>query len=127
MKQLIESKQAPAPLGTYSQAIAAGGMLYVSGQVALGMVTGDLIAGDTAAQLTCIFRQIQAIAEAANLSLAHTVKLTVFVLSIDDLPVVSEVMRHFFIAPFPARSVIAVRALPKGAAVEVEAILHTAH
>lgn len=119
----VHSDAAPAAIGTYSQAASHGGTVYLSGQIPLSPETGEMVAGDIAVQITQVFRNLAAVAEAAGGSLADVVKLNVYLTDLGSFPVVSEVMPEFFTEPYPARAVIGVAALPKGASVEIDAVL----
>lgn len=122
-KQAINTTQAPAAIGTYSQAIRVAGTVYVSGQIPLDPATGQLVAGDIRAQIHQVFRNLAAVAEAAGLGLASAVKVNVFLTDLGNFAAVNEIMAEYFPQPFPARAAIGVSALPRGAAVEADAIL----
>ncbi|QOJ32785.1 MAG: RidA family protein [Gammaproteobacteria bacterium] len=122
-KQVISTAQAPAAIGTYSQAIRAGGMVYISGQIPLDPATGQLVAGDIREQIHQVFRNLAAVAAAAGLGLEQAVKVTVYLTDLGHFAAVNEIMAGYFPQPFPARAAIGVSALPKGAAVEADAIL----
>lgn len=123
MKQIISSSSAPKPVGTYSQAIKSGNMVYIAGQIPLSPKTMEIVGEDFQEQLRQVFKNIAAIAEAAGGSLAHVVKLTIYVTDIQNQTLVNEVMKDFFREPYPARAVIEVSALPKNVRVEIESIL----
>ncbi len=122
-KQVIFSKDAPAAIGTYSQAIRVAGMVYVSGQIPLDPATGQLVAGDIRAQIHQVFRNLAAVAQAAGLGLDSAVKVNIFLTDLTHFPTVNEIMAEYFPQPVPARAAIGVAALPRGAAVEADAIL----
>jgi reactive intermediate/imine deaminase len=122
-KVAIESPRAPAAIGTYSQAIQAGGTVYLSGQLPLDPATGQLVTGDMREHVRQVFRNLAAVAEAAGLKLDNAAKVTVFLTDLTHFPLVNEVMAEFFTAPYPARAAIGVASLPRGAAVEADAIL----
>lgn len=122
-KQAISTAKAPGASGTYSQAIRAAGMVYLSGQIPLDPATGQLVTGDIRVQIHQVFRNLAAVAEAAGLSLSSAVKVTVFLTDLTHFAVVNEIMAEYFPQPFPARAAVGVSALPKGAAVEADAIL----
>jgi 2-iminobutanoate/2-iminopropanoate deaminase len=122
MNQAIRSDRAPAPIGPYSQAIRNGSELFCSGQVALDPATGDLIPGDVSAQTEQALRNLGAVLEAGQMSYADVVKTTIFLVDMNDFAAVNEVYGRFFDAAKPARSTVAVAALPKGARVEIDAI-----
>jgi reactive intermediate/imine deaminase len=122
-KQAIQTTDAPAAIGTYSQAIRAGNTIYLSGQIPLDPGTMQLVTGDTRAQIERVFDNLASVAEAAGASLANAVKLTVYLTDLKSFAVVNEVMAEYFSEPYPARAAIGVAQLPRGAAVEVDAIL----
>ncbi|HEV3155155.1 MAG TPA: RidA family protein [Candidatus Baltobacteraceae bacterium] len=122
MAQAVRSDGAPAPIGPYSQAIAAGDELFCSGQIALDPQTGDLLIGDAAAQAERALQNLGAVLEAAGMTYANVVKTTLYLVDMDDFAAVNEVYARFFEAAKPARSTVAVAGLPKGARVEVDAI-----
>ena len=122
-KQAIHSKDAPAAIGTYSQAIRAGNTIYLSGQIPLDPQSMQLVTGDTRAQIERVFDNLAAVAAAAGGSLANAVKLTVYLTDLKNFALVNEVMAEYFKEPYPARAAIGVAALPRGAAVEVDAVL----
>lgn len=124
-KQPIHTDRAPAAIGTYSQAIRAAGIVYVSGQIPLDPATGQLVAGDIRAQIHQVFRNLAAVAEAAGLSLESAVKVTIYLTDLAHFAAVNEIMAEYFAPPYPARAAIGVAALPRGAAVEADAILLT--
>ncbi len=123
MKQVITSNRAPAPIGPYSQAIKAGQFVFLSGQIALAPGQSDIVKGDLKTRVRQIFDNIQALAQAAGGSMAQIVKLTIYLTDMARFPEVNEVMLEYFAPPFPARTTIAVAALPKGTDVEVDATL----
>ncbi len=122
----IQTDQAPAAIGTYSQAARHGSTVYLSGQIPLSPQTGELVDGDMADQITRVFDNLAAVAAAAGGSLADVVKLNVYLTDLANFPVVSEVMPGYFAEPYPARAVIGVSALPRGAQVEIDAVLELA-
>jgi len=122
-KIAIHSDAAPAAIGTYSQAIRAGDTIYVSGQIPLDPATGEIVAGDISAQITRVFDNLQAVAEAAGLSLQNAVKITVYLTDLGNFAAVNEIMARYFEQPYPARAALGVVALPKGVEVEADAIL----
>jgi reactive intermediate/imine deaminase len=123
IKQAIQTSQAPQAIGTYSQAIRADRLVFLSGQIPLVAETMELVNGDVVAQIAQVFVNLQAVAEAAGGGLQDIVKLTVYLTDLSHFPMVNAVMEHFFQAPYPARAVVGVAALPKGAAIEVDAIM----
>lgn len=122
-KQTIESPQAPAAIGTYSQGIRAGGAIYLSGQLPLDPATGQLLTGDMHEQVRQVFRNLAAVAGAAGTTLDSAVKVNVFLTDLSHFAVVNTVMAEFFTVPYPARAAIGVASLPRGAAVEADAVL----
>ncbi len=126
-KQAVQTHTAPQAIGTYSQAIVAGNTVYLSGQVPLNPHTMELVTNSIEAQADQVFKNLSAVAEAAGGNLDHIVKLTVFLTDLTDFPIINATMAKFFHEPYPARSTIGVAALPKGAAVEVEAIMVLPH
>jgi reactive intermediate/imine deaminase len=122
-KQAITTDNAPAAVGTYSQAMRCGDLLFISGQIPLDPVTGQLVDGGREAEIRRVFDNVQAIAAAAGGSLSDVVKLSVFLTDLGDFALVNQVMMDYFEAPFPARAAMGVAALPLGAQVEVEAIV----
>ena len=124
IKEIIHTAQAPQAIGTYSQAVRIDRTVYLSGQIPLVPETMLLIEGDIAAQITQVFKNLQAVAEAAGGDLYDIVKLNVFLTDLAHFPIVNEIMGQFFHAPYPARAAIGVAALPKGASIEMDAIMH---
>lgn len=123
-KEIIYTPLAPEAIGTYSQAVKVGRSVYLSGQIPLVPATMVLIEGDIAAQITQVFNNLQAVTEAAGGSLADIVKLNVYLTDLTNFPIVNEIMGNYFQQPYPARAAVGVAALPKGAAVEMDAIMH---
>ena len=121
--QVIQTKNAPAAIGTYSQAIQVGYMVYLSGQIGLDPSTGKLVSDDFTAQLTQIFHNVQAVVTAAGGSLAQLVKLQLYLLDMSNFAIVNEVMSQWFNEPYPARAAVGVAALPKGALIEIDGIM----
>lgn len=120
----IHTDAAPAAIGTYSQAIRAGGLIFVSGQIPLDPATGELVGGDDVErQIRQVFDNLRAVAEGAGSSLAGAVKITVFLTDLAHFARVNEIMTEYFTQPYPARAAVEVAALPRGAAVEADAIL----
>lgn len=122
-RRSIQTEAAPAAIGTYSQAVEAGGAVWLSGQIPLDPATGQMVEGDMAVQVRRVFDNLAAVAEAADASLADAVKLTVYLVDLGDFATVNEVMAGLFTPPYPARAAVQVAALPKGARVEVDAVL----
>ncbi len=122
-KEIIQTTKAPQPIGCYSQAIAVGNTVYFSGQIPLDPQTGKVLEGDFPAQVHQVFKNIQALAEAASGNLNDLVKLTIYLTDMSLFTIVNEIMETYFHKPYPARSTIAVAALPKKVAIEIEAIM----
>lgn len=122
-KETIHTSEAPAAIGTYSQAIRVAGTVYVSGQIPLDPATGQLVDGDIRAQIHQVFHNLEAVARAAGLGLESAVKVNIFLTDLAHFAAVNEIMAEYFPKPFPARAAIGVAALPRGAAVEADAIL----
>ncbi|MBO9828661.1 RidA family protein [Xanthomonas sp. A2111] len=122
-RQIIHTDRAPAAIGPYSQAVRAGNTVYFSGQIPLDPATGEIVAGDIAAQARRAFDNLQAVAEAAGGSLDRIVRLGLYLTDLAQFAQVNTVMQDYFQAPFPARSTIEVSALPKGAGFEVDAVM----
>jgi len=121
--EAIHTDNAPQAIGTYSQAVRVGATVYLSGQIPLVPRTMELVAGDMRAQIERVFENLAAVARAAGGSPGNIVKLTVFLTDLSHFPLVNEVMAAFFERPYPARAAVGVSALPKGAAVEMDAIM----
>jgi reactive intermediate/imine deaminase len=121
-KQPLQTPDAPQAIGTYSQAIRTGGFVYLSGQIGLDPKNMQLADG-IEAQIHQVFRNLQAVAAAAGASLDHAVKITVFLTDLANFAKLNEIMAQYFSQPYPARSAVGVSQLPRGALVEIEAIL----
>ena len=122
-RTVIATAAAPAAIGTYSQAIRVGDTVYLSGQIPLVPASGQLVAGDMRASIVQVFENLSAVAKAAGGGLQDVVKLNVFLLDLAHFPLVNEVMAQYFQQPYPARAAVGVAALPKGATVEMDAIM----
>ncbi|RIK90521.1 MAG: reactive intermediate/imine deaminase [Burkholderiales bacterium] len=122
-RQIVRSADAPAAIGPYSQAVRVGDVVYLSGQIALDPASGALVDGGLETQVEQAFRNLQAVATAAGGSLAHCVKLTLFLTDLAHFAKVNEAMQKWFDAPYPARSTVGVASLPRGALFEVEAVM----
>lgn len=122
-KQAIHSDAAPAAIGTYSQAIRHGSLVFLSGQIPLDPQTMEFIDGDFEARTRQVFDNLKAVAEAAGGSLNQVVKLTIFLTDLNNFATVNAVMEDYFEQPYPARAAVGVASLPKGADVEADAIL----
>lgn len=122
-RAVISTPNAPEAIGPYSQAVKVGSTVWLSGQIPLVPGTMELITGDIQAQARQVFKNLVAVAEAAGGSLNNAVKINISLTDMADFAVVNEVMAEFLYAPYPARACVQVAALPKGVAIEVEAIL----
>ena len=122
-RSIVVTPQAPAAIGTYSQAVKVGDTVYLSGQIPLDPVSMTLVDG-IEAQIARVFDNLKAVAEAAGGSLDDTVKLNVFLTDLGNFAKVNEIMARYFTEPYPARAAIGVAALPRGATVEMDAVLH---
>ena len=119
----IHTERAPAAIGPYSQAVRCGGTVYLSGQIPLDPATMQLVEGDIAVQAHRVFDNLSAVCEAAGGSLAQVARIGIYLTDLGHFAAVNAVMQEYFTAPFPARSTIGVASLPRGAQVEVDAIL----
>ncbi len=122
-RRQVQSDAAPAAIGPYSQAIASGKLVFLSGQIPLHPDSMELVAGGIAEQAQQVFANLEAVAKAAGGSLQDAVKLTIYLTDLGDFATVNEIMAGHFQEPYPARATIQVSALPKGAAIEIDAIL----
>ena len=122
-KTIIQTDKAPAAIGTYSQAVKVDNTVYISGQIPLDPASMEVVGGGTEAQITRVFDNLSAVAEAAGGSLKDVVKLTIFLTDLSCFPTVNEIMARYFNEPYPARAAIEVSALPKGVEVEMDAVL----
>jgi len=120
-RRAIETEAAPAPIGPYSQAVAADGVLYCSGQVPLEPATGELIEGGAAEQARRCLENLDAVCRAGGASLSEAVRIGIYLTDMSAFPEVNEVYASFFSEPFPVRTTVGVAALPKGALVEMDA------
>lgn len=123
-REIIHTDHAPKAIGTYSQAVKVGATVYLSGQIPLVPATMELVSGDIAAQIRQVFENLGAVCKAAGGSLQDAVKLNVYLTDLKDFPTVNEIMGQYFKQPYPARAAIGVAALPRGARVEIDGILH---
>ena len=119
----VHSDSAPAAIGPYSQAIKAGPFVFLSGQIPLDPKSMEIVSDDIAAQTHQVFENLIAVADAAGGSLSNAAKLTIYLTDLGDFAVVNKIMAGYFSEPYPARATIQVSALPKGSAVEIDAIL----
>ncbi len=122
-KHIIQTDTAPKAIGTYSQAVKVGDTVYLSGQIPLDPATMTLVVGGMDAQIRRVFDNLKAVAEAAGGSLRDVVKLNVFLTDLAHFPLVNEIMADYFAEPYPARAAIGVASLPRGAGVEMDAIM----
>nr|MCR5711091.1 RidA family protein [Prevotella sp.] len=122
MKKVISTQQAPAAIGPYSQAIQVGNLVYTSGQIPIDPSTGSLVEGGVKEQARQSLLNVKAILGEAGLTMSNVVKTTVFMADMNDFAEMNAVYAEFFTEPYPARSAVAVKTLPKGALVEIEVI-----
>lgn len=123
MKKIISTSKAPQAIGSYSQAVKAGNLVFASGQIALHPETGEMVNSNFIEEATRVFENVKAIAEAANGDLSNIVKLTIYLTDLGDFAKLNEVMSEIFNEPFPARAAVEVSKLPRDATIEVDAIL----
>ncbi len=119
----VHSDSAPAAIGPYSQAIKAGPLVFLSGQIPLDPKSMEIVSDDVAAQTHQVFKNLIAVADAAGGSLSNAAKLTIYLTDLGDFAVVNKIMAGYFSEPYPARATIQVSALPKGSRVEIDAVL----
>jgi len=122
-RKIIKSASAPHAIGPYSQAVDAGGTVYLSGQTPLDPATGELVGGDITAQTRRVFENLAAVCAAAGGSFSDVVRVGIYLVDLGDFAAVNAVMKEYFHEPYPARSTIGVAALPRGARVEIDAIM----
>ncbi|CAD7850150.1 MAG: RidA/YER057c/UK114 superfamily protein [Olavius algarvensis Gamma 3 endosymbiont] len=122
-KTIIHTDDAPQAIGTYSQAVKVDNTVYISGQIPLDPASMEVVPGGVDAEITRVFDNLQAVAEAAGGSLSDVVKLNIFLTDLGNFPTVNEIMATYFQQPYPARAAIGVAALPKGVGVEMDAVL----
>lgn len=123
MKQIIHTDKAPAAIGAYSQAVRVNDTIYLSGQIPLDPVSGQLVEGDFTAQATQVFKNLQAVIEAAGANFEDVVKVNAYLTDLNNFAAFNQVMEQFIQRPHPARAAVGVASLPKGALVEAEAIV----
>ena len=123
-RKIIKTDSAPAAIGSYSQAVLVDNTVYLSGQIPLDPATMSIVEGTFEDQIKQVFTNLQEVAKAAGCTLDDAVKLNVYLTDMDNFPIVNEVMSGYFREPYPARAAIGVAKLPKGAQVEVDAVLH---
>jgi 2-iminobutanoate/2-iminopropanoate deaminase len=126
MKKVISTKQAPAAIGPYSQAIRVGTLVYTSGQIPINPATGVFVEGGIKEQTRQSLTNVKAILEEVGLSMSNVIKTMVFMADMSDFADMNAVYAEFFTEPFPARSAVAVKSLPKGALVEIEVVAESA-
>jgi reactive intermediate/imine deaminase len=122
-KSIIKTDNAPQAIGTYSQAVKVDNTVYISGQIPLDPTTMEIVEGGVEAQITRVFDSLKAVAQASGGSLKDVVKLNIFLTDLSCFPTVNEIMARYFDEPYPARVAVEVSALPKGVAVEMDAVL----
>lgn len=124
MKKILLTKEAPEPIGPYSQAVQMGSFVFCSGQIAINPATNQVLTGDVKAQTEQVMKNIEAVLASADLKFENVIKTTIFLTSMNDFATVNEVYGKYFTKNPPARSTIAVAGLPKGVQVEIEVIAH---
>ncbi len=122
-REIIATDQAPQAIGTYSQAVKVNSTVYLSGQIPLVPATMEVVEGDIRRQISQVFDNLQAVTKAAGGSLDKLVKVNIFLTDLSHFPLVNEVMAEYFAEPYPARAAVGVASLPKGVAVEMDAIM----
>ncbi len=122
-KKTIHTDNAPSAIGTYSQAVQFGKLVFLSGQIPLQPDTMEVVAGDFEARTRRVFDNLQAVVEAAGGTMDQVLKLTIYLTDLDNFATVNSVMADYFAEPYPARAALGVAALPKGVDVEAEAVL----
>ena len=122
-RSIISTPNAPQAIGTYSQAVKCGNTVYVSGQIPLDPKTGQLVTGDTEAQIRRVFENLKAIVAAAGGDFSHVAKLNVFLADLAHFQLVNKIMSEYFREPYPARAAVGVVALPRGAQIEMDCIV----
>ncbi len=121
MFRSISTQAAPAAIGPYSQAVQAGSVVYMSGQIALDPQSGELVSGGFEAQVHQAIRNMKAVVEASGGTLSQCVRLTLYLTDLANFPLANQIMQEYFQPPYPARSTVGVASLPRGAAFEIEA------
>ena len=122
-KAIIQTDNAPAAIGTYSQAVKAGTTVYLSGQIPLVPATMELVSQDFAEQATQVFENIKAVCEAAGGTTNDLVKVNIYLLDLGHFATVNEIMSKYFAKPYPARAAIGIKELPKGAQIEIDGVM----
>jgi len=123
-REIIHTAKAPQAIGTYSQAVKVGNVVYLSGQIPLVPETMEIIDGDFSAQVRLVFDNLSAVAEAAGGGLQDIVKLNIFLTDLSHFAIVNEIMAEYFEQPYPARAAIGVASLPKAVPVEMDGVMH---
>ena len=121
--EIIFTEDAPRAIGTYSQAVKVGNIIYLSGQIPLVPKTMELIEGDKKNQIKRVFMNLAAVAKASGGSLSNITKLNIYLTDLSDFPLINEIMPEYFSEPYPARAVVGVANLPKGATIEMDAVM----
>jgi 2-iminobutanoate/2-iminopropanoate deaminase len=122
MKEPVSTKNAPSAIGPYSQAVKAGGMIFCSGQIPIDPLTGQVVSGSAAEQARRVMENLKAVVEAGGYSMSDIVKTTIYLTDLSAFAEVNRIYESFFVAPYPARATVQVAALPRGVAVEIDAI-----
>jgi len=122
-REIVATDQAPKAIGTYSQAVKVNSTVYLSGQIPLVPATMEVVEGDMRTQISQVFDNLQAVTKVAGGSLDKLVKVNIFLTDLSHFPLVNEVMAEYFTEPYPARAAVGVASLPKGVAVEMDAIM----
>lgn len=123
-RQIISTPDAPAAIGTYSQAVRVGPTVYISGQIPLDPATGQLVTGDIEVEIRRVFDNLKAVAAAAGGSLAHAVRVTIYLTDLGNFAKVNDIMAQYLPQPWPSRVTVGVSQLPRGSRVEIDCILH---
>ena len=123
-REIIHTDRAPKAIGPYSQAVRAGKIVYLSGQIPLDPKTMELVSGDAEKEIRQVFENLKAVAEASGGSLANAVKVNVYLTDLANFAKVNEIMTQYISPPYPARAAVGVAQLPRGARVEIECVLH---
>jgi len=124
-KEIISTENAPQAIGPYSQAVKAGGLMFISGQIPLNPETGDLVSGSIEDEANQVLQNIKSICEAAGYGMEDIVKITIFLTDLGNFATVNDVMKKHFSEPYPARATVEISGLPLGVNVEIEAIVST--
>ena len=124
-KEIISTENAPQAIGPYSQAVKAGGLVFISGQIPLNPETGDLVSGSIEDEANQVLQNIKSICEAAGYGMKDIVKITIFLTDLGNFATVNDVMKKHFSEPYPARATVEISGLPLGVNVEIEAIVST--